>query len=133
MNDKFFLDSNICVYAFDIDSRKKEKALDLIVSNQATVSTQVLMETANVAGKKLKLNQEEIELAIYYITNFCLLHIIEMSTIKMAFQIKRRYQYALYDALIVASALESNCGILFTEDMQHDCLIDSLRVLNPFL
>jgi len=50
MNDKFFLDSNVCIYAFDRDSKKKEKALDLIVSNQATVSTQVLMETANVAG-----------------------------------------------------------------------------------
>ena len=73
MNDKFFLDSNVCIYAFDMDGKKKEKALDLIVSNQATVSTQVLMETANIAGKKLKFNQKEIELAVEYITIFCLL------------------------------------------------------------
>ena len=51
MSDKFFLDTNVCIYAFDRDSKKKEKALDLIVSNQATVSTQVLMETANVPAR----------------------------------------------------------------------------------
>jgi len=132
MNDKFFLDTNVCIYAFDRDGKKKEKALDLIVSNQATVSTQVLMETANVAGKKLKFNQEEIELSVNYITTFCSLQFIELSTIKLAFQIRRKYQYALYDALIVASAIESNCGILYTEDMQHEHFIDNMRIINPF-
>ena len=132
MNGKFFLDSNVCIYAFDTDGKKKEKALDLIVSNQATISTQVLMETANVAGKKLKFNQEEIELSIDYITTFCLLHLIELPTIKLAFQIKQKYQYTLYDALIVASALESNCNILYTEDMQHGHFIDQMKIINPF-
>ena len=132
MNDKFFLDTNVCICAFDRNSKKKEKALDLIVSNQATVSTQVLMETANVAGKKLKFNQEEIELSVNYITTFCSLQFIELSTIKLAFQIRRKYQYALYDALIVASAIESNCRILYTEDMQHGHCIDDMKIINPF-
>ena len=132
MNDKFFLDTNVCIYAFDRDSKKKEKALDLIVSNQATVSTQVLMETANVAEKKLKFNQEEIELSVNYITTFCSLQFIELSTIKLAFQIRRKHQYALYDALIIASAIEANCGILYTEDMQHGHFIDNMRIINPF-
>jgi len=134
MSDKFFLDSNVCIYAFDIDSRKKEKALDLIICNQAIVSTQVLMETANVAVKKLKFKQEEIQLSVNYITTFCSLHIIELSTIRLAFQISRKYQYSLYDALIIASALESNCNILYSEDMQHGHLIDNrLNIINPFL
>ena len=134
MNDKFFLDSNICIYAFDINSKKKEKALDLIVSNQATISTQVLMETANVALKKLKFKQEEIKLSVEYITTFCLLHIIELSTIKLAFQINRKYQYSLYDALIIASALESDCSILYSEDMQNGHFVDKrLNIINPFL
>jgi predicted nucleic acid-binding protein len=134
MNDKFFLDSNVCIYAFDIDNTKKAKALDLIISNQATVSTQVLMETANVAAKKLKIKQEEILLSIDYITTFCSLHVIELSTIKLAFQISQKYQYSLYDTLIIASALESNCNILYSEDMQHGHLIDKrLIIVNPFL
>ena len=134
MKDKFFLDSNVCIYAFDIDSRKKEKALNLIICNQATVSTQVLMETANVAVKKLKFRHEETQLSINYITTFCSLHIIGLSTIKLAFQITLKYQYSLYDALIIASALESNCNILYSEDMQHGHFVDKrLNIINPFL
>ena len=134
MNDKFFLDTNVCIYAFDTDSRKKEKTLDLIISNQATVSTQVLMETSNVALKKLKFSHEEIQRSIDYITTFCSLHVIELSTIKLAFQINRQHQYSLYDALIIASALESNCSVLYSEDMQHGHLIGKrLNIVNPFL
>jgi len=134
MNDKFFLDTNVCIYAFDTDSRKKEKALNLIISNKATISTQVVMETSNVALKKLKLKYEELQLSIDYITTFCSLHIIELSTIKLAFQINRQYHYSLYDALIIASAFESNCSILYSEDMQHGHCIDKrLNIVNPFM
>ena len=133
MNDNFFLDTNVCIYAFDTDSRKKEKALDLITSNQATVSTQVLMETSNVAFKKLKFKHEQIQLSIEYITSLCSLHIVELSTIKLAFQINRQYQYSLYDALIIASAFESNCSVLYSEDMKHgQCINKRLNILNPF-
>jgi len=141
MSDNFFLDSNICIYAFGIDNKKKQKALDLIISSQATISTQVLMETANVATKKLNFSQEKLLLSCDYITTFCSVHIIELSTIKLAFQIRKRYQYSLYDSLVIASALESNCSILYSEDMQHghfigyfgDSDIDKcLRIVNPF-
>jgi len=101
MNDKFFLDSNVCVYAFDVDSRKKAKALDLIVGNQATVSTQVLMETANVAAKKLKFKQEDVQLSVEYIAAFCSLHVVKLPTISLAFQVARKHQYSLYDSLII--------------------------------
>ena len=134
MKGKIFLDTNVCIYAFDNDSKKKEKSLDLIIGSHATVSTQVLMETANVAVKKLKFKQDKIQLSIYYITTFCSLQIIELLTIKQAFQIHKKYQYSLYDALIISSALEANCNILFSEDMQHGQFIDNrLRILNPFL
>jgi len=133
MRDKFFLDTNVCIYAFDADSRKKEIALDLIISNQASVSTQVLMETSNVALKKLKFRNEELKMSIDYITIFCSLHIIELSTVRLAFQINQQYKYSLYDALIVASALESNCSILYSEDMQHGQLVSGrLNIVNPF-
>ena len=134
MNDKFFLDSNVCIYAFDTDNRKKEKSLDLIISNQAAVSTQVLMEISNIALKKLKFRHDEIQRSVDCITTFCSLHIIELSTVKLAFQISRQYKYSLYDALIIASALESNCNVLYSEDMQHNQLIEGkLKIINPFL
>jgi hypothetical protein len=41
--------------------------------------------------------------------------------------------YAMFDALIVASALRANCGVLWSEDMQDGIVIDRrLRIANPF-
>jgi predicted nucleic acid-binding protein len=134
MNDKFFLDSNICIYAFDMDNKKKEKALDLIISNHAFISTQVLMEVANITLKKFKFTQEQIQLSVDNLSAFCSLHLIELSTIKLAFEIRKKYLYSFYDSLIVAAALESNCTILYTEDLRHGQTIDKRLIIeNPFL
>ena len=40
---------------------------------------------------------------------------------------------AFYDALIVASAIEAGCDILYSEDMQHGGSIGGLAIVNPFL
>jgi len=44
-----------------------------------------------------------------------------------------RYGYSIYDALILAVALEADCDTLYTEDMQNDPVIGSLTIRNPFL
>jgi predicted nucleic acid-binding protein len=61
MSDKSFIDSNVCIYIFDNDRRKKEIAVNLLLSANTIVSTQVIMETADVAGKKLRLQPKEIK------------------------------------------------------------------------
>lgn len=40
---------------------------------------------------------------------------------------------SFYDALIVASAIEAGCNILYSEDMQHGRTIGGLAIVNPFL
>ena len=49
-----------------------------------------------------------------------------------ALQVKDRYKFHFYDALIVAAALEAGCERLYSEDLQHGQAIGSLRVENPF-
>jgi predicted nucleic acid-binding protein len=45
-----------------------------------------------------------------------------------------RYDLQLFDAVIVAAALQANCTILYTEDMHHGLVInETLTILNPFL
>lgn len=45
-----------------------------------------------------------------------------------------RFRLAIYDAMIVASALHADCGTLWSEDMQDGIVIEGrLRVANPFL
>ncbi len=58
---------------------------------------------------------------------------VEESTIKKALQIKKDSKYSYWDSLIIASALENNCSILYTEDMQDGQVVDgNLSIINPF-
>ena len=50
-----------------------------------------------------------------------------------AIRLTRRYLLSWYDSLIVAAALEAECGVLYSEDLQHGQKIGNLRVENPFL
>jgi len=43
-----------------------------------------------------------------------------------------RYHFSVYDAMIVAAALDAECTTLYSEDMQHGQVHDGLRVANPF-
>ncbi|MBI4619581.1 MAG: PIN domain-containing protein [Desulfobacterales bacterium] len=60
--------------------------------------------------------------------------LIEETTIKKSLQIKKTYNYSYWDCLIIASALENNCTILYTEDMQDGHTIENrLKIVNPFV
>lgn len=50
-----------------------------------------------------------------------------------ALELRRRYQFPFYDALVVAGALEAGCTRLLTEDLQHGQQLDGLTIENPFL
>jgi len=51
-----------------------------------------------------------------------------------ASRIRTAHQFSYWDSLIIASALEGGCTILYSEDMQHGQVIDGrLTVLNPLL
>ena len=55
-------------------------------------------------------------------------------THRTAISLAARYQFAFYDALIVASALEAGCDTLLTEDLNHGQLIEGrLTIHNPVL
>lgn len=46
--------------------------------------------------------------------------------------ISQRYNYSHWDCLIIAAALQSNCDILYSEDMQNRQIIGNLKIINPF-
>jgi predicted nucleic acid-binding protein len=58
---------------------------------------------------------------------------MDINTHTEALRIAERHGYAIFDALIAASALSSNCDVLWSEDMQDNVVIDRrLRIANPF-
>jgi predicted nucleic acid-binding protein len=133
MRDKAFFDTNVFVYAIIQDDRRSDRAEELIAEG-GKVSVQVLSEFAAVARKKTKMPWIEIRLALDSIKALCPDPLpVTIDTHKEALAIAEKYGYRIYDALMVASALEARCAILYSEDMQDGQVIDNtLTIRNPF-
>ena len=135
MRGKIFVDTNILIYYFQFKQEQRKILSTNLIHNYIEdifLSTQVLGELFNVMRKKG--NNIEVCSAI---VEECI-HIFPISEIRKqhvskALTINKKYGYSYYDSLIIASALEAGCDILYTEDMQHNQLIENkLRILNPF-
>jgi len=133
MSANAFFDTNVFVYAVVQDDPRSQRAEDLIAEG-GTVSVQVLCEFAAVVRRKAKMHWDEIRFAIENIKALCPDPLpITLDTHEGALTIAEKYGYKIYDALIVASALEARCTILYSEDMQDGQVIDHrLTIRNPF-
>lgn len=135
MNDKIFVDSNVFIYLFDSHGRKKEIA-KTILATHPVISVQVVSENMNVLFKKFRdqLTDEQIKSHKQRLLKNCTVTDLSSETLDIAFEIKLAYVLQWYDSLILAAALEADCSILYSEDMQHGLLVDnSLRIINPFV
>lgn len=134
MSGRIFLDTNILVYSYAItEPIKQAQALAAIGTNEAWISTQVLIEFVNVSHRKLKAAWPDIQQSLIELNaNYQVLPAVP-STIVHATQLADRYAFSWFDALIVAAALECGCETLYSEDLQHGQMLEgSLRVVNPF-
>ena len=127
-----FLDSNVLVYAFTNDPRTV--AARALLGRGCTISVQGLNEFVNVARRKLGHSWDEIHAALAVIRELCPAILpVELETHEAALRLAERYGFAMFDALMVATALKAGSSTLWSEDMQHGMLIDgTLRIANPF-
>ncbi len=134
MNDNVFLDSNILVYSYsNSEIQKQEIARQLIADSNSLISTQVLQELCNIVTRKFKFSYEQAATAIKECCQNNSLHINTEDTILQACQIAEQYGFSFYDSVIVAAALETNCAILYSEDLHDGQIIEGkLTVKNPF-
>ena len=140
MNDRFFLDTNIFVYSFDKNAPKKaDRATKLIrraiQARQGIVSYQVVQEFFNVALRQFAEPMSGADAEQYLATTFHPLLAVHSShgLYSQALQLATTYSIPWYDSLIVASAIEGRCGLLYSEDFQHGQRFGRLRIENPFL
>jgi len=133
--ETFALDTNILIYLHDIDtgSEKRKIAYELIAGNPF-ISAQVISEYLNVCSKRLKMPKQDALNALMNWLPFCNLTPFNSDIyLKSQFLIKK-YQFQLFDSIVIASAMESGCRILFSEDMQDNLSVEKvLRIVNPFL
>jgi predicted nucleic acid-binding protein len=140
MNGRFFVDTNVFVYAFEpAEPRKQRLAEDLIraaiTTHKGVVSYQVVQEFFSVVLRRFAQPMNLMEAEQYLVTTFRPLLAVHSSysLYGQALELTRRHSLSWYDSLIVAAALEAECRILYTEDLQHGQKFDNLRIQNPFL
>ena len=140
MKDRFFLDTNIFAYSFDSNaSAKQERARELIVhgikTRKAVVSYQVVQEFFNLALRKFSRRMSVAEAEQYFQTVFLPLLAVQSShtLFSQALRLEDKHRLSWYDALIVAAAVESQCTILYSEDMHDGHRFGELEIKNPFL
>ena len=134
MNDRIFLDTNVFVYLYSEDEPKKQTvALKIIEDVNCVTSTQVLNEFCSVCLRKLAMPIKTVLQAIGEIVENSELCYIDMQTIQKALALKDKYGYTYYDCLVLASAILYNCTVLYSEDMQHNQIIEGrMKIINPF-
>ncbi len=133
MKDKYFADSNIWLYLLQNDVHKKAVAMNLLAQN-TTISTQVLNENSNVCLRKFKMGLFNTQLHIQNLCDKCHIVSFDENTIHKTFSICNIYHYSYFDSLIIATAIENQCTVLYSEDMHHTQVIDNqLTIINPFL
>ena len=139
MSDRFFLDTNIFVYSFDAGAPKKSQiAQKLIHSGISTgkgiTSYQVVQEFFNVALRRFSQPMSAADAEQYLSITFRPLLAVHSSASLYgeALRLHGKHGIPWYDALILASAVEAQCDILYSEDFQHGRSFGELKVQNPF-
>jgi predicted nucleic acid-binding protein len=134
MPDKVFIDTNVLIYGYSEDEPdKRQQAIDCVRSGEAWISTQVLNETINVLKRKFSLSYSQIREAVQELSEGFPIVLVSVNTIEMALNLAERYQYSYFDSLILASALEAGCQILYSEDLHDGQRIENqLMIVNPF-
>jgi predicted nucleic acid-binding protein len=132
MSGRAFLDSNVVVYAFSLGDPRAAIANQLLEQG-FTLSVQVLDEFAAVARRKLAMSWAETSASLAAIRALSLRVLpVSVEVHELGVALAEHYGYRIYDALIVAAALEAGCSVLYSEDMQDGQSLGDLRIENPF-
>ena len=137
MTEFEFFDTNIILYAkIDDFSPKHRIAKELLEQKiqygEPCLSIQVINEfTVNAIRQVKKLPEVEATvkqlLAVFHVQCLTAKHVVD------AFRIAKCYRFSFWDCLIVSTALDMQCSVLYTEDLQNGQWVDNvLEIRNPF-
>src|SRR5229473_2951354 len=138
MTARTFVDSNILIYAHDVDAGLRHQySVDYLnrlwQDNTGLLSTQVLQEFYVNVTRKIRIplptpTARGIVLAYARWVQ----SLITTATVIRASEISDVWKISFWDGLIVAAADESGASELLSEDMNHGQLIAGIRIVNPF-
>ncbi len=137
MSDKYFLDTNILVYAHDRSAGvKHDRARSLVEklwhSGDGVLSTQVLQELCVNLRRKSNppLSIEETRRILQDYLSWEVV-VNSADSVVQALDIEARYKISFWDALILQAAEVSGVAVLYSEDLSANQHYGSIRVVNP--
>jgi len=137
MSDKTFVDTNVLIYAHDVDAPAKRQIAnrlldELWAERTGALSVQVLQEFYTNATRKIarplpKASARRVvdAYAIWAVD-------VTPAEISSAFRIEDQARVGFWDALIVACALKSGAARILSEDLNAGQHIAGIRIENPF-
>ena len=139
MIERVFVDTNVLIYAHDLDAGLKHDRAAAILSDlwekeNGIVSVQVLQEFYVNVTRKISAPLTPA-LARGVIRNYLAWQIApnDPSTVLSASEIAERNHISFWDALIVASASNAGADRILSEDLNHGRIIEGVVIENPFL
>ncbi len=137
MTGRVFVDTNILIYALDpADQIKRQISVDLlkttIASRSLTLSPQSLNETYRVLVQRRRLMP--VNAARAYIRTLAPWAIapLDAKTTERAFAVEDETGYGWWDCLMLAAAMQADCRLFVSEDLQDGREVAGLRIANPF-
>ncbi len=136
MRDRYFIDTNVPVYANDRSSPEKMKRArdilaDTYTSRLGCLSTQVLQEFFVISTRMAGIPWENARAQVKKLAELDTV-IVDRDIIVGAIDLHRIHQLSFWDALIIKSASAAGCRRLLTEDLSHGQVLDGVLVENPF-
>jgi predicted nucleic acid-binding protein len=133
MTDKPTLDTNVLIYAFGKQDDDRKMIAKEIITKCNIISLQVVNETVYVLLKKFNFTFQEVEPIIQFMKQKFVISDLNTNTLDQTIKIADRYGFSFWDSMMIASALNNHCSVLYSEDMHHSQIIeDRLQIINPF-
>jgi len=139
MTASTFVDSNILIYAHDLDAGPKQQRaaavlMDLWEAHTGRLSTQVLQEFYVNVTQKIKAPLAR-SAAREVVRNYApwVQSWITPATVIRSSEIGEIWQLSFWDSMIVAAAEQHGADVVLSEDLNHGQVIAGVRIVNPFL
>lgn len=134
MANDIAIDTNVLIYLHDSSSPKKRDISKNLLADNPAISSQVISEYLNTTRRLLNVSKEDLLANTSVLFSDCPITHVSPETLLFAASLVKKYHFQLFDAVIVASAVESGCKTLYSEDVQHGLVVNKkITILNPFL
>ncbi|MGB4137382.1 MAG: PIN domain-containing protein [Microbacterium sp.] len=137
--ERAFLDTNVLVYAYEPDAGPRHEVAATLLdglgrSRRATLSVQVMLEFHNTMTRRMRHVGYTPDVARRLMQRFSRwpTHSPVAEDVVAAVALSHEAQLSIWDAMIVRSAQQMGCGVLWTEDLSHGQVIEGVEIRSPF-